>query len=117
MKTLLTIIICFCAWGANAGMVNLDLTPRTEPYGIPDVTRHCELKGYFIYDSTIFMCVKIRKGVSKKELAAYTREDADRQAKKRAAEIIWYNEYIKTDRGKAWLKEYQKKSQQTEDKD
>ena len=87
----------------------IDLRQKTDHYAIADVTRHCEFKGYFIYDSTIFMCVKIREGVTTEELIAYNKADRKLQNKKRIARDKWYKEWIKTDEGKEWEVNYRKK--------
>ena len=116
------ILIALLAWGtAFGGLMDIDGNPiphgmdlgtkliEAGGYDIGDVTMHCAAKGYFIYDSTIYMCVKIQENVSKEELQAYTIADRKREAKKRAATDKWYKKWIKTDEGKTWLKEYRAK--------
>ena len=113
---------------ASAGMMDMNGNPiphgmdlgtkliEAGGYDIGDVTMHCAAKGYFIYGSTIYMCVKIRENVSKKELQAYTLADNKRQAKRLAAQNKWYKEWIQTEEGKTWQKEYRQKLKEKEAK-
>lgn len=87
------ILIFALAWGtAFGGMLDADGNPIPDVHGldlgakllefggfnIADVTLHCDLKGYFIYDGTIYQCVKIREGVTKAELREYTISENER---------------------------------------
>ena len=121
MKHILGFILLVMSFGANAGMMDADGNPiandidlgamllQVSNYDIADVTLHCALKGYFIYDSTIYMCVKIQENVSKSELRAYTIKDNALQEKKRIARDKWYKKWIKTEEGRTWEKEYKRK--------
>jgi len=123
------LLIALLAWGtAFAGMMDADGNAipdgrdigtkllQIRDYNIEDVTLHCDLKGYFIYDSTIYMCVNIRENVSKEELVKYARADFLRQQEKRIARDKRYDEWIKTKAGKVWKQNYDQKLKEKEDK-
>jgi len=109
MKYILGLIMLTLAFTASAGMLLADGTPRPVPYTIAELTKQCDFKGYFVYDSTIYMCVKIREDVSKEELGVYHRADLKRQIAKAKARDKWYKDWIKTDEGQAWKKNYDAK--------
>ena len=69
-------------------MLDADGLPRTMPFSIAELTQHCIMNGYFIYGGTIYACIKIREGVTKEELRAYS-------VKKDAREKARYAEYLK----------------------
>lgn len=104
-KLILVLILYFLSGCASAGMadekgkvidkqydtvdLNKGLIKVHHNYGISDVVRHCDLKGYFIYNNTIFMCVKIREGITQAELRDYAKEEKIRLEKR-------YAEYLRS---------------------
>ena len=127
MKRLIfAIMIWMTASCSTAGMMDadgnvIDKIPELKAapvqllqnYNLDDVTQHCDAKGYFIFDSTIYMCVKIRENVTRAELQEYAIADAKVQKARDDARLKWYRDWIKTEEGKAWKikwsKEYDEK--------
>jgi len=115
LKYILLAMLIFSS-PVHSGMLDENGQPRLLPYTILDVSRHCSMNGYFVYDSTIYMCVKIRENVSKAELRKYYSADSKRQVKRATAQRKWFKEWIKTDEGKAWDKKYKEKLKLKESK-
>jgi hypothetical protein len=105
---LLTYLIPFTA---TAAMLDTDGRPRVQSYSVVDVTLSCEAQGWFVANNTVYMCTKIRDNVTIDEIHDYLVADGKVQAAKQAEIDKWYKEWIKTDEGKKWLKEYDTKMQ------
>lgn len=114
MKSLILILAIYLLSGcASAAMIGEDgkvvdkdystkdlstkLVKVHHDYGIADVVRHCDAKGYFIYNRTIYMCTKIRTGVTNEELQAYAKKELAR-IRARNAEYLRYRQGNKTDK-------------------
>lgn len=46
---------------------------------VPDIVLTCEKHGFFVYDTKLFMCTKIRETVTMEELNAYQKKAAKRK--------------------------------------
>jgi len=81
MKYILGLIMLTLAFTASAGMLLADGTPRPVPYTIAELTKQCD----------------------------FHRADLKRQIAKAKARDKWYKDWIKTDEGQAWKKNYDAK--------
>lgn len=82
MRLLLGLFLIISMFSVNAGLMDENGKPRTTQNTMYDIERQCHQQGYFLINTTLYMCAVVRKDVTKEEYDTAQKESGNRMVER-----------------------------------